>query len=338
MTDTYLIKLDENIFQVYAFPILSLIGIILSIFIFLIFSHSSFKQNIYVFLKYESVFIWLDLCATAFPIFIYRPELDKSYFKCFYTIYSIAVLKSVLEMTGILCHIMSSIELVLLISNKARPKPFQKVPNLIIVLILYLISALIYSYKFFAVFIDAEPYGPLFNNATNKSSFQYVGYKISSTKFDKSFTKKLIEIIAFVIRDGISLIVLIALNFLIYFKFKKTIAKKKRILKLNISFFTTNNKNEANINNKLKRSKRKTAFMVMIVSICYTIGRMPIMISFIIRNLYDETNGMRIFRIASVISVILSYDSYFFIYYFTNNNFKKLFRQYLTLANKKYRK
>ena len=161
----------------------------------------------------------------------------------------------------------------------------------------------------------------------------YVGYKISSTKFEKSSTKKLIEIIAFAIRDGISLIVLIALNVLIYLKFKKTIAKKKKMLKPNFSFFTTNNKNDANVNNKMKRSKRKTAFMVLIVSICYTVGRIPIMISFIIRNLYDETNQMRIFKIASVISVILAYDSYFFIYYFTNKNFKKLFRQYFNWAN-----
>ena len=335
MTDTFLIKLDENTFQAYVFPLLSLIGIILSIFIFFIFSNSSFKQNVYAFLKYESVFIWLDLCATSFPIFIYRSELDKSYFKCFYTIYLIVILKSVLEMTGILCHIMSSIELLLFISNKQRP--FQKVPNIVIGLVLFLISASIYSYKFFTLFIDSEPYGPLFNNATNKTSFQYFGYKISSTKFDKSFTKKLIEIIAFTIRDGISLIVLLGLNVLIYFKIKKTIAKKKKIFKLNFSFFTTNNRNETNISNKLKRSKRKTAFMVLIVSICYTIGRIPIMISFIIRNLYDETNQMRIFKIASVISVILSYDSYFFIYYFTNNNFKKLFRQYFNCPIFKYR-
>ena len=339
MTDDYLLKFDLIIFQTYVYPILSLFGLVFTIFIFLIFSNSSFKQNIYVFLKYESVFIWLDLCATAFPIIIYRPEWDKAYFRCFYRLYFIGILKSVLEMTGILCHIMSSIELFLLISNKTKPKSLQKVPNLTIGLILFLISCFIYSYMFFVSYIDEEPYRLLYNNGTNITSLQFIGYKVRNTEFNDSMTKKLIEIIAFSIRDGLNLIVLIALNVMIYLKVKKAMTKKKKMLNQNFSVNTTNNKTEMhnNGNNKLKRSERNTAFMVIIVSICYTIGRIPIMISFIVRNVYEETNGMRIFKITSVISVILSYDSYFFIYYFTNKNFRNLFTQYLIRANKKYR-
>ena len=337
MIDAYILKLDVAIFHTYVFPALTLIGLILTIFIFLIFSQPSFQQNIYVFLKYESVFIWLDLCATALPIFIYRPEWDKAYFRWFYRLYFIVISKSVLEMTGILCHIISSIEILLLISNKKRPKLLQKTPNIIIVLILFLLCALLYSYMFFVSFIDEEPYGPLFNNATNTTMFQYVGYKISNTEFSKSLTKRLIEIIAFSIRDGLNLIVLITLNVLIYLKVKKAMAKKKIMLSQNFSVYATNNKAEIDINsnNKLKRSERNTAFMVIIVSICYTIGRIPIMISFIVRNVYEENNQIRIFVIASIICVVLSYDSYFFIYYFTNKNFKKLFRQYFSCAGKK---
>ena len=337
MIDAYILKLDVAIFHTYVFPALTLIGLILTIFIFLIFSQPSFQQNIYVFLKYESVLIWLDLCATALPIFVYRPEWDKAYFRWFYRLYFIVISKSVLEMTGILCHIISSIEILLLISNKKRPKLLQKTPNIIIVLILFLLCALLYSYMFFVSFIDEEPYGPLFNNATNTTMFQYVEYKISNTEFSKSLTKKLIEIIAFSIRDGLNLIVLIALNVLIYLKVRKAMAKKKIMLNQNFSVNATNNKIEIDINsnNKLKRSERNTAFMVIIVSICYTIGRIPIMISFIVRNVYEENNQIRIFVIASIICVVLSYDSYFFIYYFTNKNFRKLFRQYFSCAGKK---
>ena len=111
MIGDYIIKLETNTFDAYVFPILSLAGLVPTAFIFLVFSHSSFKQNIYVFLKYESVFIWLDLCATVMPIFIYRPELDKAYFRWFYILYMIIISKSVLELTDILCHIISSIEL-----------------------------------------------------------------------------------------------------------------------------------------------------------------------------------------------------------------------------------
>ena len=87
MIGDYIIKLETNTFDAYVFPILSLAGLVPTAFIFLVFSHSSFKQNIYVFLKYESVFIWLDLCATVMPIFIYKPELDKAYFRWFYRLY-----------------------------------------------------------------------------------------------------------------------------------------------------------------------------------------------------------------------------------------------------------
>jgi hypothetical protein len=192
---------------------------------------------------------------------------------------------------------------------------------------------------FFVSYIDEEPYRLLYNNGTNITSLQFIGYKVRNTEFNDSMTKKLIEIIAFSIRDGLNLIVLIALNVMIYLKVKKAMTKKKKMLNQNFSVNTTNNKTEMhnNGNNKLKRSERNTAFMVIIVSICYTIGRIPIMISFIVRNVYEETNGMRIFKITSVISVILSYDSYFFIYYFTNKNFRNLFTQYLIRANKKYR-
>ena len=250
----------------------------------------------------------------------------------------IIISKSILELTAILCHITSSIELLLLISNKQRPKPLQKVPNIIIALFMLLISIFIYSYMFFVSYIDLEP---LNTNATNKTSFHYVGYKISNTEFSYSLAKKSTEIAAFLIRDGINFMVLVVLNVLIYLKVKKVMAKKKAMLNKNyLPHTSTSNTNEAtsNSNSKMKRSQHKTAFMVIIVSLCYIIGRIPIMISFVIRNLYDETNEMRIFLIASVVCIILSYDSYFFIYYFTNSNFKKLFIQYFFCGNNKYRK
>ena len=277
------------------------------------------------------MFIWLDLCATVMPIFIYRPELDRAYFRWFYRLYMIIISKSVLELTAILCHIVSSIELLLFISNKQRPKPLRKVPS--IALFMLFISIFIYSYMFFVSYIDLEPFN---TNATNKTSFQYVGYKISNTEFSYSLTKKSTEIAAFLIRDGVNFIVLVVLNVLIYLKVKKAMAKKKAILNKNyLPNTSTSNTNEApsNGNSKMKRSERKTAFMVIIVSLCYIIGIIPIMISFVIRNLYDETNEMRIFLIASVVCIILSYDSYFFIYYFTNKNFKKLLIQFFFSTN-----
>ena len=77
----------------------------------------------------------------------------------------IIISKSVLELTDILCHIISSIELLLLISNKQRPKPLQKVPNIILALFMLFISIFIYSYMFLVSYIDLEP---LNTNAKHK--------------------------------------------------------------------------------------------------------------------------------------------------------------------------
>lgn len=301
-------------------PILPALGLILNIFIFLIFSHSTFrKQNVYAFLKYEAFLIAVDLFINSLEFIILCPGIKNTYLAQVYFIYPLMISTSFLELSAIICHIISNLELILLISNKERPKLLQKVPNLIICLMVFLFSCVLYSYMFFLNYIKVD--FQEISNGFNQTWTQVLGYKLGYTEFNQTSLKKFIDILVFAIRDGVCLVVLIALNIVIFYKVKTALSKKKLILSQEQTSTSNNMKKK-----KFKNSKLKTSIMVFVISCSYTIGRLPYLVHSIIGNI---SSSVEILSFISVLCIFISYDSYFFIYYFFNNRFRSLFKQSL---------
>lgn len=166
------------------------------------------------------------------------------------------------------------------------------------------------------------------------------------------------EIFAFLVRDGFNLIILILLNILIFMRVKQGMNKKILMLnKVNTTMQRQNGQNDhkspppgthieenahdeadqqqrrrtTNNSHKSTRSISKTKYkltiMVIMSSVNCTLGRLPIMIFFIIRN-FSENDAVLYFRKLAVMCVYLSYDFNFLFLYFTNKKFKMLFNEY----------
>ena len=312
----------EEIFWVIIIPSSGILGLILTLFSLIIFSNSVFKQEIYTFLKYESVFIAIDLFVTSFrPMFSYvQSEFSITYFSQLYYIYFIIIFTSIFEMSAIICHNLSNYELYILLSNKQKPKFLQKCPKKIICAIIFAFSCLIYLYQFFSFRVRA--YGNYeINNFTNKTEFVFTNYRYGTFDFNDTLAKKLIQIIAFFLRDGVNLILLIGLNVMIFFTVKDVILKKKILLQ-NMA-----TKDSSKKTNQIRNSQRTTAIMVLLVSLSYIIGRLPIMTITILMEFY-RNDTIEFITIISVFCVYISYGSYFFIYYICNNKFRKIFNDY----------
>jgi hypothetical protein len=305
-------------------PILPTLGLILNIIIFLIFSHSTFsKQNVYAFLKYEAFFIAVDLFINSFEFITVCPGIKSTYLAQVYFIYPLIISTSFFELSAIICHIISNMELILLISNKERPKLLQKLPNKIICLMVFLFSCVLYSYMFFLNYIKVDFSE---NNGFNQTWTQVLGYKLGYTEFNETSLKKFIDILVFVIRDGVCLAILVALNIVIFYKVKTALSKKKLILSPEQTSTSNNMKKK-----KLKSSNRKTSIMVIVISLSYTIGRLPYLVNSIIGNI---SSSVDILSFISVLCIFVSYDSYFFIYYFFNNRFRSLFKESISFFAK----
>lgn len=188
--------------------------------------------------------------------------------------------------------------------------------NLTICLIVFLASCFLYSYLFFIYRIVDKSV----NNGTNQTSIEISGYDYGYNEFNDTNLKKSIEIFVYVIRDGVCSLVLIGFNIIIFYKVKTAMKNKQAIIREPTHANNTNK-------NKLKSSKRKTAFMVIFISISYTIGRLPFLIYSITNNFLSHPE---FFSHISIVCIMLSYDSYFFIYYFFNNRFRNLFKSYFS--------
>jgi len=104
-------------------PIVTILGCFLNIITFLIYNHSSFsKENVYVFLKYESLFITIDLFINSLGFLHMCPGTKNMFATQVFYVYMLIITTSFFELSAIICHIISTWDMVLLITNKSRPK------------------------------------------------------------------------------------------------------------------------------------------------------------------------------------------------------------------------
>ena len=84
----------------------------------------------------------------------------------------------------------------------------------------------------------------------------------------------------------------------------------------------------------LKKVNLKVGVMVSMTCLNCLFGRMPILFSYLYRNVSNDVYVLYLVDRLAVLAVYLSYGLYFFIYLLTNNKFKslvfKLFTQPLT--------
>lgn len=329
-------------------PFVGICGFILHSVSFFIFSKSEFKELLYKYLKMESLNVLIGLLITSFePIYYCRTcAISKTYFAQIYFIVFKVYAASIFELSAIINRIISTFCCYLVLRNKVVGTKilcifnYYKVVNFFI----FLISCLIFVYQLFVYKIVQENF---------QNSMDTI-YAIDKSQFSFTKIRLILELASFLFRDGINLAILIILNILIFVSFRKKISKKKIFLmqtnlnnkivleqndrvnpmktQSNLSNFDNcnNNFNVRRINqiNRVKKCENKQTIMVFVTCICFLIGRLPILIYFILRNLKNEKNYQNFIRLASL-SIYLTNTINFFLYYYSNKRFKKILNQKL---------
>lgn len=313
------IEYTENIFFCYTCPIISLIGLILSLFCLGVLMNSQFKQNFYNFLKMEIFFITLDLLiGTIKPVFhcFYSPTRGK-YYSVIYFIYFINYAASVLEQSVFLCNILATVEFYLLISNKQQSKYniLKRINYKIFGLIVFISSSLLFLYQIFEFNIKSIKINqPPFYNSSSATDF----YIIEKSVFSYSIFYRINQISGFVIRDFINLFILTILNIMIYLTIRKSLRKKLEI--------------QNNVSTSVKNVDNSLKLMVFLGSLNNIIGRIPIAIWSILDTVYDYENTHLLLKVA-VLTVNLSFGFHFILYFITNKLFRKVFLNYLSFVS-----
>jgi hypothetical protein len=218
---------------------------------------------------------------------------------------------------------MATFDFYALISNNSKFKYMSFLKNKMNIIATFALSSILYSYQLFM--FDIVSYQILEVDSNQTILNQRIIYEAKSNEFYKSIFKKTIEMLVSIYRDGILLSILIILNILIYVKVIKALRNKNLLLN------TKSNNNQQQLNgastkNASSKAHNKMVLMVLIGSTNVFLGRIPILIDFILSNLIKNHE---LLNKLAVLAVYVSYSINFFLYYYTNIRFRKVFNQYI---------
>jgi hypothetical protein len=301
------IKDTDHIFFCVMTPIIDIIGVILSITGLAILQNVQFKENVYKYLKVETLFICINLIISSLrPMYhcetvsTYKTKLIvifQSYFRGYFG--------SCLEEAAFLCNLIATFQFYLMVANvkSSKFKRFARFNYKIVCFIVFLFSCVLFLYQIFEFKIVSHM------NNDNKTI-----YTTESINIEYHYLFNINRIVAFSIRDFLNPFISIILNILIYLKVRRVIKRKKTLQKNK----TTNMKN---VDNSLK-------LMIFFGSLNNIVGRVPIALWYILDIFYNYEKTHLVLKFA-VLAVDLSYAFHFILYYVTNKLFRQIFVNYL---------
>lgn len=314
---------NDKLFYCYLDTSVSFIGEILCIISLIIFFNSKFKENFYNYIRIELIF-------TCLILFIY---ILRSCYYCKDTrlgTYTINIMhifnrfaRNTFELSAIIVSILSTIEFYLLLINQHKSKYnlLSRISYIINALLVLILSSLIFSYRLFETDILKFKY----NNVTfgNKSDLYY----ISNSKFSNSYLFRINNVASFLLLGGISGIVLLILNIVIFVKVKQILHKKQIVQ--GATAINTQRKSSLNIEN----TKRSMILMVFVGSANTIIGNMPQLVFYIFEVFKIKMNNdfFKYSSLAAHTFLALSFTIKFILYYWTNNLFRNTFHDYFRI-------
>ena len=271
-----------------------IVGFFLSLFSSYILSRAEFKsEKLFAYIKLECILMTIDFAVVAFRslsllYMCISPicPLTNSLFLNILKNYVCIFLPSPLEATVLFADVFASLSCLTMLKqnkNKFEQLIFDIEPHLIVTIGFLL---------FFLMFL----FQPL-------ALLHQIDFFL---RFDAQF-----EITAFVVRDGILLGILIILN-VVMVRFVRSNLKRK----LSIAA-------DKSVKERTKKSQRRMTIMVLADCINSTIGRIPVLLFFVIRNIDVNIEAdVPYFVGICFIAVYLAYLFKFFIFYHFNKRFK----------------
>ena len=205
---------------IYVIPALSLIGFVLNTICFIVFSNIDFKESLYKYLKVESIFIAVNLLMQLFRPFeaCRKTSLNtinwssKSYLVQLYLFYCLNFLASVLEMTALMLHLISSFNFYILLSYKPgssfynRLKLLEKVSYIKVTIIFSLFSVFAFIFEIFQY--DLVGVNVILLNFNSTENENIVAYFILENSFYKTTFSQFLTLFWYSFRDGFILLLL----------------------------------------------------------------------------------------------------------------------------------
>ena len=325
-------------------PIIACIGFFLMIISFIILCNSEFKEVLYRYLRAEAVFVISHLFINSFrPVYDCAScSLSKTYFAQIYFIYFLVYGLGVCELAAFIYQILSAYSCYSLIKSRAKENSNTNFSSsltcIIICIVVFLASFATFIYNIFEYDIK-----------TNQTSTQTLYYS-EFNEFGSSSSRKIIESVVICTRDILGILLMITINILLFVNVKRYV-ERKRLLSLTfnnkvLSEINVNCNNHNQNNQKLSSDQEKhgrkvetrTALMVMIACLNCLIGRLPISIFFIYRNLIAPDDSIEPFRSISelilrigILCINISYCLKFFFYYFSNRKFRNIYKRYFAV-------
>ena len=290
----------DNYIEKGVYGTICLFSIITTPLSFLIFSKAEFKELAYKYIKLELIVLFIVSILNLFAQFYY--EFDFSLKFVGQQIYLIVFMffGNICESVYFFMNALSSLSCVLMIKNKVSTKLYKAISHFKLVFLLFFVLCLVLH---LSVFFDYEA-------------------KHTGNENLKTFVK-IFEMVVFVMKDGLGLVIIIALNLILLIEFKKSMNKKKTVLKFK------NNKNK-------KNSEKRLVLMTLLNFLFGLMGHLPYL-AYGVFKMFIVDNSVLLSIIVKILfySTNVSYSLNILIFYFGNKRFryhlnfyfKKLFKK-----------
>jgi len=311
-------------FECVLVPIICVFGLVSNIICLYIFQILEFcnktdiETQLYKNLKLESAIVAVNLFFQTFRVFFLIKSFQTTYVYNIFTLYFLWILPAVLELMALMTHTASTIDYYVLVRETSlhcsHIFKIIKASFIFKTFVMLILSVVTFSYLFFCFEVDW-----IDNSDFNSTTHGF--YAIKPQNFNRTSLKKIIEIIAYLIRDFLMILILILMNILIYMQVKNALKNKKKLL-YNSAFINNSDLNNLTLikhKTKMKHASKKTIIMVAITSLNNIFGRVPILLYFIIRNIYEENE---ILGKIGILTVYISYSLNSLIFFFINNRFR----------------
>lgn len=294
----------DNLIYTYVVTPFAFVALAFTIVIILVLFRIDKESRVFVFLKFESMFIFIDiLMNTLLPLFVCSscfPEVSPLLRCLLYTV-CFRLISSIAELSSMIMGIFSAISLYFMfkVGNTTKFQHYLQGTNPLVIAF----ASLCLSFAIFSIdiWIFFDLFNLAFENSTNLNCHE--------TKAEKSAAYFFTSIFMFGLSYGLSIITFVIINIMLIFK-----ARKK----------FSNNTDAISSTSKRKRKEINLLKIVLADSINLILSRVPLII------FYSFSGGsIDPFVSLVILIIIISFIVKFFLFFLFNNRFRAEVRNIL---------
>jgi hypothetical protein len=308
--------LNDLIYLVACGPTI-ILGILGCLICALIFSSHTFKQKkLFSYLKNECIFMLAVLATSLLPIIFDQkqwPHLSQTLLAKYVLNLLYYYLSSLLEMCAILSSIFASISCYSILDSSCHLEHHQNKNRCLTFLIS--LSPNKVTLGFLIASALTFVYQPFVSRVSDQNMFAIEFFQTRMVAFE------IYSFMDLLVRDGLLLAILLVVNYKIGMKIRANL-RNKMALKGGGRLGRGGSQSSNSV-----RETQKTNLTKMILADCAnsTLGRLPILVYFLINNIWAKLETSFPFKSLCAFAIYLSFLMKLFLYYYFNKRFRVIF-------------